>query len=82
MVYEAIEAEEADFSVRMMCRCSSVSASGFYAWKNREPSEHAKRDEVLREKIKIIHVESRKTYGSPRVHAERPTLRQVATLLK
>ncbi len=70
MVYEAIEAEKADFSVRMMCRCSEVSASGFYAWTKREPSDHAKRDDELREKIKDIHTESRKTYGSPRVHAE------------
>ncbi len=70
MVYEAIEAEKADFPVRMMCRCSEVSASGFYAWTKREPSDHAKRDDELREKIKDIHTESRKTYGSPRVHAE------------
>jgi transposase InsO family protein len=70
MTYKAIQAEKANFPVRMMCRCSEVSTSGFYAWRKREPSEHAKRDDELREKIKTIHSESRKTYGSPRVHAE------------
>lgn len=70
MVYKVIEAEKASFPIRMMCRCLSVSASGFYAWRKRGPSEHARRDDELREKIKTIHVESRKTYGSPRIHAE------------
>ena len=70
MVYEVIEAEKANFSVRMMCRCSGVSTSGFYAWRKRGLSERVKQDAVLLEKIKSIHAESRKTYGSPRVHAE------------
>ncbi len=70
MVYEAIEAEKANFPVRMMCRCLSVSTSGFYAWQKREPSAHTKRDDALRGRIKDIHADSRKTYGSPRVHAE------------
>lgn len=52
-----------------MCRLYAVSASGYYAWRQGEPSERAKRDAVLLEKIRQEHAVSRETYGSPRVHA-------------
>jgi putative transposase len=47
-----------------------VSRSGYYAWSNRPPSERARFDAVLLEKIETIHRNSRATYGAPRVHAE------------
>jgi len=47
-----------------------VSRSGYYAWRRRSPSERARFDAVLTEKIETIHRNSRATYGSPRVHAE------------
>src|SRR5215510_7053359 len=47
-----------------------VSRSGFYAWRRRSASDHAKRDEQLRVLICEAHERSRRTYGSPRVHAE------------
>jgi len=47
-----------------------VSRSGYYAWRNRLPSERARFDAVLVEKIETIHRNSRATYGTPRVHAE------------
>ena len=65
-----IAAEEADFSVSMMCELFDVSRSGYYAWKQREPSKRQRENEALKEEIKEIHRESRETYGSPRVHAE------------
>jgi putative transposase len=46
-----------------------VSPSGFYAWRNREPSERAKADAELTLRIHVIHEQSRATYGVPRVHA-------------
>jgi putative transposase len=52
-----------------MCRVLGVSKSGFYAWCAREPSERSKVDSDLTRKIHVIHVESRSTYGVPRVHA-------------
>ena len=52
-----------------MCRLYGVSVSGYYAWRQRAPSERSRRDAVLVEKIRREHAVSRKTYGSPRVHA-------------
>lgn len=53
-----------------MCRVLEVSTSGYYKWRKRKPSKRAQENQVLTEKIKQIHAQSRGTYGSPRVHAE------------
>jgi putative transposase len=68
--YRLIEAEKAAHSVPMLCRMLGVSRSGYYAWRSRPPSERARFDAVLSEKIETIHRNSRATYGAPRVHAE------------
>ena len=52
-----------------LCRALDVSPSGFYAWRGREPSTRAQSDAELVLKIRVIHEESRATYGVPRVHA-------------
>jgi transposase InsO family protein len=56
--------------VRVACRVLGVSPSGFYEWRNRPPSPRQLADAELVETIRKIHVGSRGTYGSPRVHAE------------
>jgi putative transposase len=68
--YRLIEAEKARHSVPLLCRLLGVSRSGYYAWRRRPPSERARFDAVLSEKIETIHRNSRATYGAPRVHAE------------
>lgn len=70
MKYAAITAHQACFPVALMCRALAVSRSGFYAARRRAKSARLKRDEELRTRIRIVHQESRRTYGSPRVHAE------------
>ena len=51
-----------------MCRVLEVSASGYYAWRGRKPSERTQEGERLLGRIKEIHGESRSTYGSPKVY--------------
>jgi putative transposase len=53
-----------------MCRVLLVSASGYYAWRKRSPSNRAQADAALKMKIHAIHERSRGTYGSPRIHVE------------
>lgn len=53
-----------------MCRCFDVSRGGYYKWRNRKPSARDRENETLLEAITDIFEASRKTYGSPRVHAE------------
>ena len=61
---------QALYPVATMCRVLDVSTSGYYAWLRRPPSNRARRDDELAERIGAIFEHSRRTYGSPRVHAE------------
>ena len=65
-----MKAHRAQYPVATMCRVLGVSRSGYYAWRERPPSERARADAALFERIKDIHEGSRATYGSPRIHAE------------
>jgi putative transposase len=63
-------ANQADFPVRVLCRVLGVSASGFYAWQSRVPSERSLQNAVLVERIRVIHAASDSTYGRARIRAE------------
>jgi putative transposase len=68
--FRFIFAEKASFPVAFMCRRLQVSMSGFYAWCRRPESRRAKEDRRLAVLAREAHERGRKTYGSPRVHAE------------
>ena len=65
-----MRAHQAVYPVQAMCRVLEVSRSGYYAWRRREPSARAQSDATLTARIREVHEDSRKTYGSPRIHAE------------
>jgi hypothetical protein len=48
-----------------MCAVLGVSRSGFYAWMQRPPSDREQVDAALATRIRLVHRESRGTYGSP-----------------
>lgn len=56
-------------SALRLCQLLEVSLSGYYGWQKRQlqPGKRAKEDQLLAREIKTIHVQSRKTYGSPRI---------------
>jgi putative transposase len=70
VIFGFIAAKKAEHSIKTMCRVLGVSRSGFHAWEGRAPSARRLEDERLLVRIRSIHDENRRVYGSPRVHAE------------
>jgi len=69
MSYRFVAAERAAFPVRTLCRLVGVAVSGFYAWLRRRPGRRREDDRRVSERVGAIFAASRRTYGSPRVHA-------------
>ena len=60
--------EKAHYPIRVMARVLGVTPSGYYAWRGRPlVRPRLRRNELLGRRIRIIHAESRGTYGSPRI---------------
>jgi len=70
MTYIFIAQACSDLPVATCCRVMKVSTSGFYAWQANPVSDRDLDDAVLSNIIVDIHRMSRRSYGSPRVHAE------------
>lgn len=58
------------FSIERMAHTLNVSRSGFYRFMKNKLSSREKDNLRLIKEIKTIYTDSRKTYGSPRIHAE------------
>ena len=69
MKYMFMSAHEGEYAVKRMCKVLRVQRSGYYAWRKRKPSTREQANEVLLGLIAAEHAKSRKTYGSPRLHA-------------
>ena len=70
MRYKFIRDHREAFPVGLMCHVLEVGRSGFYTWLKRPESPRNRENRRLLVEIKAAHQKSRKTYGSPRIHAE------------
>ncbi|MEL6547301.1 MAG: IS3 family transposase [Myxococcota bacterium] len=68
--FELMRAHQATFPIATMARVFGVSPSGYYAWRDREPSQHQLDDENLMERIEHYHRRSGGVYGAPRIHQD------------
>ena len=67
MRYRAIQEHDRRYPIRLMCRALAVSAAGYYAWRTRPESTRSVNTRTLLSAIRVIHQESRETYGSPSI---------------
>ena len=68
--YRFIRTEEANHTVRLMCRVLCVSRSAYYVWRGGQTHSPTSSDAKLLVHIKAIHRRHHGRYGSPRVTAE------------
>ena len=69
MSFNFIRDHAGRWPVRLMCRVLEVSASGYYAWRNRPESARSAANRKLLGDIRRLHGEHHGRYGSPRMHA-------------
>lgn len=88
MKFAFIDAEKAGWPVSTMCVVLDVSRAGFYAWRERPECERSRRDRALSLRVEASHLQSKRTYGSPRVYedlkgdGERVGRKRVARLMR
>ena len=70
MIYTFIARACTDLPVSTCCRVMKASTSGYYAWQANPVTGKDIADAYLTDAIVDIHRMSRRSYGSPRVHAE------------
>jgi putative transposase len=69
-VFGFVLARKAEHSISLMCRVLEVSRSGYHAWAGRPPSPRAVEDTRLTVRIRELHEQRRKVYGSPRIWSD------------
>lgn len=67
MRYRVIHEHDRRYPIRLMCRALAVSPAGYYAWRGRPESPRSIQARTLLSAIRVIHRESRETYGSPSI---------------
>ncbi len=83
MKYAVIKAHQAEFRIRLMCRILGVSPSGYYAWRNRTPSQQVQARVALDATVREEFKRHKGRAGAPRLsrHLGRGR-RQVAQSLR
>jgi putative transposase len=67
MMFGFVAKHRGIWPVALICEALGVSRSGFYAWLTREPSDRARRDDVLTREVRKSFLDSDRTYGARRV---------------
>jgi len=67
MKYAWIENHRDEYTVSRMCRVLSVSRSGYCQWRVRSPSARERSNQALDARVAVLHRESRRSYGRPRI---------------
>ena len=90
MIYRFIDAEKANFPIRVLCRVLDVPQSSYFDW-NRQGRQTAKQradaDMVIVAEIRQVHAESDGTYGAVKIQDQlckrgrRISCRRVAELM-
>lgn len=65
-----VQSHRDQFGVEPLCAVINLPVSSFYDRSTRAPSARSRADEELAERIEKIWVDSGRTYGAPRVHAQ------------
>jgi putative transposase len=69
MKFQFVAKYQDKYPVTRLCELLEISRSGYYAWKDRKPSQREHGIEILIAHLHRIHDKYRKVYGSPRMHA-------------
>ena len=67
MRYRAIHEQDRRYPIRLMRRALAVSPAGYYTWRVRPEIQRSAANRALLADIRVIHQESRQTYGSPSI---------------
>ncbi len=71
MRYATVDFFHDSYPIEVLCSALSVSHSGYNQWRRRSSSTQRQRaNEQLLARIRRIHAQSRRAYGSPRIHQE------------
>ena len=88
MKFAWIQTKKVHSPLTKLCRWLDVTPSGFYAWRVRPESTHARNDRRLKMLVRASFEESKHRYGSPRVYEdlieqqERVSRKRVARLMQ
>lgn len=69
MRFAAIDDHRDEYLLKPMCLAMEVTVAGYHAWRNRPLCQRKREEWRIVQVIEGIHLDSRQTYGSPRVHA-------------